>query len=323
VIGSDGTVYVGSNDNNLYAINPTNGTEKWRFATGYDIYSSPAIGSDGTVYVVVSGDNNLYAINPTNGTEKWRFAMGGGSYSSPAIGSDGTIYVGSRDSNLYAINPTNGTEKWRFAMGGAIFSSPAIGSDGTIYVGSRDSNLYAINPTNGTEKWRFAMGDYTSSSPAIGSDGTVYIGSNDNNLYAINASSPLADSPWPMFGHDLRHTSAVRCDDSTFNVTGLWYITETEKPNTCDDPTGSFNLSVVQSGKNVTVEVDYSGSIMSGTYCGNVISSSGSYPEEGGTTTISVTATVSGNSLSGNAVWSWTDGFQDCSGTSVFTGARY
>jgi hypothetical protein len=129
------------------------GTEKWRFATGDYISSSPAIGSDGTVYVV-SGDNNLYAINPTNGTEKWHFATGGTNhYSSPAIGSDGTVYVGSGDSNLYAINPTNGTEKWRFATGYAIYySSPAIGSDGTVYVGSGDSNLYAINPTNGTEK---------------------------------------------------------------------------------------------------------------------------------------------------------------------------
>ena len=49
-IGADGTVYIGSYDDNLYAINP-DGTKKWAFDIGDDVDSSPAIGSDGTIYV--------------------------------------------------------------------------------------------------------------------------------------------------------------------------------------------------------------------------------------------------------------------------------
>jgi len=60
-IGSDGTVYVGSRDNKLYAINGKSGVKLWEFETGRGVYSSPAIGSDGTVYVG-SKDNKLYAI---------------------------------------------------------------------------------------------------------------------------------------------------------------------------------------------------------------------------------------------------------------------
>ena len=60
-IGSDGTVYVGSADNKLYAINGKSGVKLWEFKTGHYVYSSPAIGSDGTVYVG-SGDKKLYAI---------------------------------------------------------------------------------------------------------------------------------------------------------------------------------------------------------------------------------------------------------------------
>ena len=60
-IGSDGTVYVGSWDNKLYAINGKSGVKLWEFETGGDVRSSPAIGSDGTVYVG-SDDNKLYAI---------------------------------------------------------------------------------------------------------------------------------------------------------------------------------------------------------------------------------------------------------------------
>ena len=60
-IGSNGTVYVGSWDNKLYAINGKSGVKLWEFKTGNIVSSSPAIGSDGTVYVG-SYDNKLYAI---------------------------------------------------------------------------------------------------------------------------------------------------------------------------------------------------------------------------------------------------------------------
>ncbi len=156
------------------------GTLKWEFQTGYDIWSSPAIGSDGTIYIG-SLDSHLYAINP-DGSQKWDFLTGGESYSSPAIGSDGTIYFGSLDSNLYAINP-DCSQKWEFLTGGKIYSSPAIGSDGTIYIGSLDSNLYAINP-DGNLKWEYLTNWSVHSSPVIGPDGTIYISS--DSLIALN-----------------------------------------------------------------------------------------------------------------------------------------
>jgi outer membrane protein assembly factor BamB len=59
-IDADGTIYVGSLDDNLYAINP-DCTKKWAFKTGAHVYSSPAIGADGTAYIG-SDDENFYAI---------------------------------------------------------------------------------------------------------------------------------------------------------------------------------------------------------------------------------------------------------------------
>ena len=60
-IGSDGTVYVGSADNKLYAIKGKSGVKLWEFETESVVRSSPAIGPDGTVYVG-SWDKKLYAI---------------------------------------------------------------------------------------------------------------------------------------------------------------------------------------------------------------------------------------------------------------------
>ena len=79
----------------------TAGVKLWEFKTRGEVFSSPAIGSDGTVYVG-SNDNKLYAINGKSGVKLWGFETGDW-VSSPAIGSDGTVYVGSVDKKLYAI----------------------------------------------------------------------------------------------------------------------------------------------------------------------------------------------------------------------------
>lgn len=139
-IGEDGTIYIGADDGNLYALAP-DGKEKWRFQTNDRIVSSPAIGPDGTIYVG-SLDGRLYAVKP-DGKEKWRFQTEGPIYSSPAVAADGVIYIGSDDGNLYAIN-ADGTLRWSFKTDGEVRSSPVIESDGTIYIASRDGNLYKI-----------------------------------------------------------------------------------------------------------------------------------------------------------------------------------
>lgn len=67
--------------------------------------------------------------------------------------------------------------------------------------------MTASQADDGDMKWAFQTGGYIEPSPAIGSDGTVYVGSYDGRLYAIEGSSGgLADTPWPMFHHDLQHT---------------------------------------------------------------------------------------------------------------------
>jgi outer membrane protein assembly factor BamB len=209
-IGADGTIYVGSLDNRLYAINP-DGSQKWSFTAGDVVNSSPAIGADGTVYVG-SADYNLYAINP-DGSQKWSFTTGGSVLSSPAIGANGTIYVGATNGTLYAINP-DGSLKWSFTTGGRIYSSPAIGADGAIYVGADDWNLYAINP-DGSQKWSFATGGWVESSPAVGSGGTIYVGSYDDKLYAIN---PDGSQKWSFTTGDWVESSPAIGADGTIYV---------------------------------------------------------------------------------------------------------
>ncbi len=220
---SNGVVYVGSDDNNLYAIDAVTGKEKWRFKTGGYVESSPAV-SDGVVYVG-SQDNILYAIDALTGTEKWLFRIRttGSIYSSasPTV-SNGVVFFGGVNHILYAINAGTGKEKWQFKEGYNVYSSPAV-SNGIVYVGI-NKNLYAIDAMTGKEKWRFSTGAAVQSSPAV-SNGVVYIGSNDNNLYAIQAmtgkekwrfatgnlarSSPAVSNGVVYFGSNDGHLYAV------------------------------------------------------------------------------------------------------------------
>ncbi len=102
----DGTIYIGSDDGNVWAINP-NGTEKWRYDTGAEVESSPLVDLDGTIYVG-STNGRFFALNP-NGNLKWAFPIPplgpvGSIPGSPALGSDGFIHFGSNDSNFYTIS---------------------------------------------------------------------------------------------------------------------------------------------------------------------------------------------------------------------------
>jgi outer membrane protein assembly factor BamB len=248
-IGADGTIYVGSWDDKLYAINP-DGSQKWSFNTGGDIRSSPAIGADGTIYVG-SFDGKLYAINP-DGTKKWSFPTGGDVFSSPAIGADGTIYVGSLDDNLYAINPATGKEKWSFTTGGDVFSSPAIGADGTIYFGSDDGCFYAREP--GGQQTVIHTLDWVRSSPAIGTDGTIYVGSFDGRLYAMD---PVCGSQSFTIGDAVRSSPAIGADGTIYvgSFDGKLYAINTDGTKEWSFPTGGNVYSSPTIGADGTIYV--------------------------------------------------------------------
>lgn len=194
-IGYDGTLYVGSDDGNLYAINPSTGTTKWVFtAPGGNgvacIVTSPAIGRDGTLYFG-SLNGYFYAVDSATGIKKWQYHTFGVSLGSPAIGPDGTIYLCTYNSlSVIALNP-DGTLKWSQGLG-ICGASPAVGSDGTVYMSvipDPSAGFFALDGQTGAVKWNVSNISSHGASPAIASDGTVYFGSDDDYVYALNGAT--------------------------------------------------------------------------------------------------------------------------------------
>ncbi len=181
---ANGVVYAGSNDHTLYAFNAANGNITWRYQTGDKIISWPAV-SNGVIYFG-SWDQNIYALQTSNGSLLWRHQTGN-RVSSPTLVADGVVYIGSDDNYLYALNATDGTLLWRSITGGNIAALATV-ADQVVYVGSGDHSLYALQTSTGKQLWHYATGDAIYSAPVV-ANGVVYFGSFDHYVYALRIDS--------------------------------------------------------------------------------------------------------------------------------------
>jgi outer membrane protein assembly factor BamB len=104
---ADDRVYFVNWDGRLYACSSA-GIIYWNISIGSRT-GSPAVGADGTIYVMGNGGWGILAINPANGLTRWRYSPSfGNPRCSPAIGGDGTVYVLDGNGRLYAFGPMSG-----------------------------------------------------------------------------------------------------------------------------------------------------------------------------------------------------------------------
>jgi len=107
-IDEDGTIYIGSEDQYLYALNP-DGSLKWKYLTGGWVFTTPAIGMDEIYFG--SDDYYLYSLTK-DGTLKWRYGTYDIIDASPVLDANGVVYFSSWDGSLYAVN-VNGVLEWK------------------------------------------------------------------------------------------------------------------------------------------------------------------------------------------------------------------
>jgi outer membrane protein assembly factor BamB len=183
-----GTLYIGSADGALYAIDALTGAQRWAFATGAAIPSSPAV-MGGMVYVTVgdtAADASVMTVDAATGQEQWRQKIAGPGVGAP-LAVDGGLYIGTNAGILYAFDATTGEERWTFKAGDAIWAAPSYADD-TVFFESWDAHVYAIDAISGKERWKFDGGGPIWVAAPV-SEGRVFIVT--PNGYQPGAAQPL------------------------------------------------------------------------------------------------------------------------------------
>ena len=141
-----GGIYLADYLGTVYALDATDGRDRWRIATESRASLEPVLVSAGHVHV--GSGKGLYTLDAVTGTPKWRFQAGGDLVGAPAV-ADGRIHFGSSDHLLYTLKADDGRLRWKLATGGEITGAPVV-KDGVVYACSKDRCVYALDAEKGT-----------------------------------------------------------------------------------------------------------------------------------------------------------------------------
>ena len=219
-------VFVGSSDQQLYALDLASGKLVWAFTNSDAIESSPLV-LNGKIFVG-SSDANLYALDAATGKELWKYQTGDKILSAPnwfvapltpALSSpDGervaegrvrgstqfqtNILVGSYDFKLYCLDAATGKSNWVFETGNYINGSPAV-AQGIAALGGCDGVLYSVTLTNGSLAHSNDIGAPIAASVAL-ADGHAYFGHYENQFLCVDLAAntnrwAFRDRQFPYF----------------------------------------------------------------------------------------------------------------------------
>lgn len=222
VMGNDGTVFVGSRDGNIYAINDALGQILWekpwnkpeqsifplfRETAPGALYDRLSTGPDGTVFGGTT--TRLFAIDGKTGTMKWDRKVKEGVNLAPVTSSDGTVVTGvekpsrngSKDFYLIGLDGQTGEIKWQsnthrdFAR-----MASTIDREGNVYLCNREG--IAVYDSR-TGKWKADINDRAACDliypPEIDEKGTVYVSNQHTHsvtAYERDNSSSAYNTKW-------------------------------------------------------------------------------------------------------------------------------
>ncbi len=206
-VDEEGRLYVGADNDTLYAIDPAKGAVAWKRKVGTctlsrapgpegarcDADGGPTLGPDGDLYL---GADGVYRMTPA-GKVVWHYPGDEEAprhvFSSPVVTSQGRVLFGGQDGFVTALDAA-GNKLWRYKVRADVDGSPGMGADGTLYVGADDGRLHALRP-DGSLKWSFVTQKDVRSSVGVAADGSIYVTSFDGSLYALG---PQGDVKWVL-----------------------------------------------------------------------------------------------------------------------------
>ena len=189
---SNGVVYIGTNEDKIFALDANSGQVIWSIQVGVFNKSSgltptPVV-ENGMLYLNTPG--SLYALDANSGRTIWTYQIYTDTLLPPTV-ANGVVYVGSFDGVLYALDAVSGRKLWsqesslhQFDLDAA---SPAV-AQGLVYVAT-DDGITVLDAASGQEQWTIIT-DSMVNTPTI-VNGVVYLTTLDGvgELEALDAHS--------------------------------------------------------------------------------------------------------------------------------------
>jgi outer membrane protein assembly factor BamB len=175
------TVYVGSWDGHLYAVDLLTGELRWKYKASNEIKSSPSVFGEVVYFGDETGD--FHAVDAKSGAKLWVFRTEAGIISSANFAGDRVIF-GSYDQYLYCLSAADGSLIWKFQTEGYVHGTPAV-SNGVAVITGCDSYLRLVSLESGKEEKSIELGDYVAASPAT-LDHRAYAGTFGNRVVGID-----------------------------------------------------------------------------------------------------------------------------------------
>ncbi len=178
---ADGTVYVGSEDEFVYALDLETGALRWKFKAGP--VKAPVAARGGLAYAG-NLDGMFYCLDGATGKERWKFEAGAEVTSGANFAGDMVLF-GSGDENLYCLG-ADGKLAWKFKVaGGPVLGSPAV-AGGHTFVSGCDSNLHVLDVSSGREvAGSVNLEGQTGATGAVVGE-RLYVGTMTNQVLAVD-----------------------------------------------------------------------------------------------------------------------------------------
>jgi len=149
----------------LYALDPNDGTERYRVKV-----DGPMVGGVAVAELVVGADmpGRVYGIDAQDGTVRWRTDIGAPVWTKPAV-AEGRVFVGHSGGELVALNLVDGRVLWRFQAFEVIAASAAV-IGRFVAVGTLGGNVYVLDAASGSVLSRRKLEGRIDQAPATDGD---------------------------------------------------------------------------------------------------------------------------------------------------------
>ncbi|MCY0954994.1 PQQ-binding-like beta-propeller repeat protein [Streptomyces sp. H27-S2] len=193
---SEGRIHA-SDGPSLYALDATDGSERWRLSTDAWVYALSA--ERGTVVTATRG-GDVQGWEASTGHRLWELSGAQTDFETPEAAPvlhDGTVYVW-QDARLRAVDARSGRESWSYPVGDAascgnvpVRVTPA--PDGNVYV-SAGTRVLSVDRSSGRVRWHFEAPAVFLAAPAFApgpavTGGGVYLADYLGTVYALDAAT--------------------------------------------------------------------------------------------------------------------------------------